>query len=86
MSAGSSPALAVYYGNVAQSGRAGDNSVLAGSGSNPDVPTKKFFFVILCDDQCAVIKIHGTFYFIKWCKNTRDFSHEMNCTKFLVSI
>ena len=24
--------------------------------------------------------------FIKWCKNTRDFSHEMNCTKILVSI
>ena len=24
--------------------------------------------------------------FIKQCKNTRDFSHEMNCTKILVSI
>ena len=26
------------------------------------------------------------FYFIKQCKNTRNFSREMNCTKILVSI
>ena len=28
----------------------------------------------------------NTYPFIKQCKNTRDFSHEMNCTKILVSI